>query len=810
MVRVCRIVPCKNNCIAVIVFIDDNTYAIASATQYSTSSTPGVLIINISNPESPSLVTYVTNDQNFAGLYDPRRIAVTTIGEFTYALVPSSDPHGVVIMNITNPENPTLVIAIKDKESGGDYDILQGVEDIAIINTDGLVYALVTADDDNNNGNDNDNDNGIQIINITDISNPIPVSSIVDNGEDSSSPYTALDSPRGIDTISIGESIYALVASYIDDGVQIINITNPENPSSASAYAGNGLIQGAYDVSTITIGESIYALSTAYDVDAVVLFDITNPAHPQFVHRLNEYGSSTAGLYHDLDIPEYITMVTLNTSTYALVSSLSGGIQVINLASPDVSVFSNNTNNASYAKTGDRLSITLMATDIISSGSATILGLDADVSHVGENFTASVIVPSTIQEEYANFTVTLENNYGDTIILARDNSAYSNQFLDNVFVDNIAPRISLDGSYQYYLVQNRSINTIPTVTVTDGDPKYPKDLEDRYTITTSNDLNTSKIGSTAIFTYTAEPDGAGNPGPSVTRNVTIVGYSQIDVTSLTVSSDNSVNSSYAKAGDNVTITIETDGIIETITGNILGDGNFMKSISSSLSTSTLTLTKTITQSDTNGNLTFNIFATNSSNYAARATHEDLTTSNIIIDTISPTITLKGINNTVSVLNRTYTDQNATAYDLSYGSKNVPPTGTVDIGTEGNNTLTYSAPSDLAGNEGQNITRNVIVLDLPPISLVESFSVSPAGTIVNSTTIDNPDHVATFQIGTATYAGISSDKGITIINITDIGSPTHVSRYNGKPIDSQGLVSPIFTAFVSIDGSTYAYCIVDSW
>ena len=39
--------------------------AIASATQYSTSSTPGVLIINISNPESPSLVTYVTNDQNF-------------------------------------------------------------------------------------------------------------------------------------------------------------------------------------------------------------------------------------------------------------------------------------------------------------------------------------------------------------------------------------------------------------------------------------------------------------------------------------------------------------------------------------------------------------------------------------------------------------------------------------------------------------------------------------------------------------------------------------------------------------------------
>ena len=94
--------------------------------------------------------------------------------------------------------------------------------------------------------------------------------------------------------------------------------------------------------------------------------------------------SSTAGLYHDLNGAQYITTVTLNTSTYALVSSDFDGIQVINLASPDVSVFSNNTNNPSYAKTGDSLSITLMATDIIGSGSATILGLDADVSHVDE------------------------------------------------------------------------------------------------------------------------------------------------------------------------------------------------------------------------------------------------------------------------------------------------------------------------------------------------------------------------------------------------------------------------------------------
>ena len=494
------------------------------------------------------------------------------------------------------------------------------------------------------------------------------------------------------------------MASFSDDGVQIINITDPENPSKVSAYVGNGLIDGAFDIFAITVGESVYALSTSQNTGVVVLFDITNPKNPQDVSRISDYSTSSTGRYPILDGAQHIITVTLNTSTYALVSAIyDDGIQVIDLTSPVASVNSNNINNPSYAKTGDSLSIELMATDIISSGSATILGLDADVSHVGENFTASVIVPSTIQEEYATYTVTLENNYGDIITLTQDDLADS-----DIFIDNVAPTISLDGSYQYYLVQNRSIDTIPTVTVTDGDPKYPNV---GYTITTSNDLNTSKIGSTAIFTYTAKPDGAGNPGPSVTRNVTIVGYDLLEITSLTTSSNNSVNSSYAKAGDEITINLRHYGIIQNVTGNILGDDNFTVNKYSGATD----LKKIITQNDINGNLTFNIFMVNSSNNAARVTQEDLTSNNIIIDTISPIITLKGTNNTVSVLNYPYADANATAYDLSYGSKNIPPVGTVDIATVGNYILSYSAPSDFAGNTAPTITRNVRVLELPPLS-----------------------------------------------------------------------------------------------
>ena len=69
-------------------------------------------------------------------------------------------------------------------------------------------------------------------------------------------------------------------------------------------------------------------------------------------------------------------------------------------------------------------------------------------------------------------------------------------------------------------------------------------------------------------------------------------------------------------------------------------------------------------------------------------------------------------------NHPYTDAGATAYDISYGSQIVSPSGTVTIGTIGDYPLTYTAPDDLAGNTGPTITRIVLIRDLPPLSLVD--------------------------------------------------------------------------------------------
>ena len=252
----------------------------------------------------------------------------------------------------------------------------------------------------------------------------------------------------------------------------------------------------------------------------------------------------------------------------------------------------------------------------------------------------------------------------------------------------------------------------------DGDPNYIPN----YTITTSGSLN---------IPWWAHPDAAGNLGESVIRNVTVVDYEPITVTDLIAASDNSANSSYAKVGDEIKLTFTPDATIETVTGDILGDENFTFSERRGV----ITLSKIINQNDTNGNLTFDIFVSNSSGYAARITQDNLTSSNIIIDTVPPLLYLYGANNTVSYVGSPYVDAGAISYDLSYGILDVTGASTV-TGTVGTYNVTYDAP-DFAGNPA-NIIRIVHVQEIPQLSLSSESSnllITPASTVTDS--VDYP-------------------------------------------------------------------------
>ena len=787
--------------ITTFVEIDGYTYALSAASDFHIH-TGGleyyshVMITNVSIPDSPDvLVTLSNGSDGYTKMRHPTSIATTTVGSSTYALVTSGSSassatlagqsgkskvltydDGIQIIDITNPSSPTPVLAISDDQDG--YTELNGAASITTTTIGSSTYALVASRD----------DSGVQIIDITDPTDPIAVSAATDNQNN----FTRLAGAYSIATTTIDSSHYAIVVAPAgtDRGVQIINITNPNTPVAVSTFTSDNLID-AKSVTTTTLGSSTYAFVTSTYSDGVQILDITTPSAPTPVSHI----SDGAGGYTALGGAYSITTTTIDSSTYALVAARDDNdVQIMSL-NPSMS-FDNTNPNPEYAKAGDTLTFGFTTNNAIASDTPQFIipPKNPSVTLDDTSYDAVLTIPSDPVEDYAKFTITLTDNQGVGLFVTED------IFPASIFVDTIGPRIDLIGSAFHSVLADTTNPIIPGAIVTDGDPEYTPS----YTVTTTGNLDTSNVGSTVTYTYTAQSDIVGNPGASVNRTVTVIDYDPISVTNLAVSSNNAVNNSYAKAGDTITISFTADSSdITSVSGILLGNNEFDASINGNQ----IVVSKTITQDDVNGDLEFEIRAKNSTTGYAVARHDDLSGTPIIIDTVSPTITLNGENNTAFAKNHPYTDAGATAYDLSYGSQIVSPSGTVTIGTIGDYPLTYTAPNDLAGNPGQTITRLVLIRDLPPLSIVDDIATSPAGTLGVATTPEKPIHVSTFKIGTSTYAGVGGAQGLFIVDITDIESPQFLSRTNSSGVNDNDVP---FTTFVEIDGSTYALSVASDF
>ena len=157
-------------------------------------------------------------------------ITTATIEGSTYALVGAYHDHGVQIINIDDPYNPTNASSITN---GTSYPTLKGASSIIIATIENSTYALVAAT----------NADSIQTINITDPYNPINTSRITDGIR-----YPNLDGATSITAATIENSTYALVVSYADGGsVQIIRLHSPllsiiaNNTHPLYAKAGDSL-----------------------------------------------------------------------------------------------------------------------------------------------------------------------------------------------------------------------------------------------------------------------------------------------------------------------------------------------------------------------------------------------------------------------------------------------------------------------------------------------------------------------------------------------------------------------------------------
>ena len=207
-------------------------------------------------------------------------------------------------------------------EAQGAFDALDEPRWISILTTEsGSTYALVASY----------LDNAVQVIDVTDPTAPVPVASLRD-GEGG---FEALGGGNAIAITTISGSTYALVAGYVDNAIQVIDVTDPTAPVPvASLRDGEGgfeALAGPFDIEMITASGTPYALVAAWSDGAVQVIDMSDPTSPVPVAALRDGMDGFEGLASAISI----AIVDTQDNTYALVASTSdSAIQVIDVTDP--------------------------------------------------------------------------------------------------------------------------------------------------------------------------------------------------------------------------------------------------------------------------------------------------------------------------------------------------------------------------------------------------------------------------------------------------------------------------------------------
>ena len=251
--------------------------------------------VQILNMTDPSSITAAGSITDATKLKSASGVAIFASGDSTYAAVVAYDNDSVQILDVTDPHSVTAADGITN---GSGAPVLGGPRDIAIFESGGGTYAAVAARD----------DDGVQILNVTDPSGITAASSITGVG------YPALDAVRDIAIFKSGGGTYAAVASYADDGIQILNITNPYNVTAAGSITNSSdapVLGGAYGIDTFESGGSTYAAVAAFKGDGVQIIRLTDGDTPQVTP--NSPPEVEAG--DDLTVAEGATVTLSGTAT---------------------------------------------------------------------------------------------------------------------------------------------------------------------------------------------------------------------------------------------------------------------------------------------------------------------------------------------------------------------------------------------------------------------------------------------------------------------------------------------------------------
>ena len=640
-------------------------------------SDDGVQILNITDPSSITAAGRITdagNNSDDLELNGADRIAIFESGGHTYAAVASSSDDGVQILNVTDPSSITAAGSITDD----DTRVLNGASGIAIFESGGHTYAAVTAY----------TDDGVQILNVTDPSSITAAGSITDGGS------RVLNGAYAITIFVSGGHTYAAVAAYVEDGVQILNITDPSSITAAGSITNGGsrVLDGVYGITTFVSGGHTYAAVAAYVEDGVQILNVTDPS------SITAAGSITDGGTRVLNGVAGIATFESGGHTYAAVAaSVDDGVQILDVTDP-----SSITAVSSITNGGSRVLDSAWGITTFESGSHTYVAVAANrddgvqIIRVDISDTTPPVitleglssVTITVGVMYADEGATCTDGVDGDITPTSSSNVNANQVGTYMVTYSCTDAAGNQATVSRTVIVESAPDTTPpvidleglsTVTITAGDMYADEGatctdgVDGDITPTSSSNVNANQVG-TYMVTYSCT-DAAGN---QATVSRTVIVESAPDTTPPVID---------LEGLSTVTITVGVMYADEGATCTDGVDGDITPTSSSNVNANQVgTYMVTYSCTDAAGN---------------QATVSRTVIVESAPDTTPPVIDLEGLSTVTITVGVMYADEGATCTDGVDGDITPTSSSNVNANQVGTYMVTYSC-TDAAGNQAEKI------------------------------------------------------------------------------------------------------------
>ena len=311
-------------------------------------------------------------------------------------------------------------------------------------------------------------------------------------------------------------------------------------------------------------------------------------------------------------------------------------IDTVDPKSSNLTIYSNNS-RTDYAMAGHLLNITITANEALKTANVTVFGITSMMIVNGTTASANMTVNETSPEGDVLFNITAFDLAGNNLTVTQTNLTSSNLTIDRtnptlsnltIYSDNHNTSLAtLGNTLNITITANENLSSAEIVIL---NSTYAMNITGQIA-NASVIVNENHTDGQVKFNITAF-DLAGN---NLTVNQTNLNSSNLtidknvpSVTNLTLYSNN-LNSSLAKAGDLINITLEVSEQIYNATLQILGT-----EINMTESNNTAYANITVLQNFTNGLVELNITAYDAAGNEFNIIQDDAHT-NVIIDTVNP-------------------------------------------------------------------------------------------------------------------------------------------------------------------------------